>query len=272
MLQKILAVNQGGEIAVALRLGLREAGLELLSAQGVASALNKAQVEEPSVILLDLTLPTAVGLDLCRKLKSGHSTSHIPVVLLAYEATPEQKIAGLEAGADDFVAQPFSYRQIILRLKNSILRHAKKERLPEALILGELRLDRERHEFAIRERSVDLTPMEFKLMARLMEKQGQVLVRDMLLDIVWGMNNTSMTRTIDTTVSRLRRKLGTMAQYLETIRGVGYRLSKDIAYHQAPRNEAKLTLPRVNLPLGRKRQVNLVQPRETKRTEELAVA
>ena len=272
MLHKILVVGQDGDLPNHLRTGLPAAEFEVLTARGVAAGLKHAEVRKPSLILLDLTLPKTAGMDLCYLLKRGISTSHIPIIILASAATEEERISGFEAGADDYVTQPFSYREIILRIKKSISRHLKKELAPEVIVLGEIRLDPVRHEIAIRDRLLDLTHLEFKLMARLMEHYGQVLKRDELLDIVWGLNRNTLTRTIDSHITRLRRKLGVLAQYLETIRSVGFRLSEEIAYASGESNESKPVLHPLNFHFDRKSRGDLIRSSENKSVVDLAAA
>jgi two-component system phosphate regulon response regulator PhoB len=244
MLHKVLLVYQDSDVAEDLRLGLREAQLGLVSAPGLSTALNKARLEKPSVILVDVSLPSILALELCHLLKADISTRHLPIVILASQATESERIRALEAGADDIVAQPFSFRQIILRVKNSLT--------------GE---------------PVELSPIEFKLMSRLMEKPDQVLVRDRLLDIVWGVSSTSVTRTIDTTISRLRHKLGPKAEWLQTVRGMGYRLREGFARPGVNRIARKPKLDQPPVPIERLRRRSGVAPaRREKRSLQFAVA
>jgi two-component system phosphate regulon response regulator PhoB len=154
------------------------------------------------------------------------ATRHIPVIMLTAKAEEVDKIVGLELGADDYVTKPFSPRELILRINRSLRRG--KEKVPgvEKMTIGELVLDHTRHEVLVKGKPVDLTATEFRLLALLMERRGRVQGRDSLLNDVWGYESVIDTRTVDTHVRRLREKLGPLASYIETIRGVGYRISE----------------------------------------------
>ncbi len=146
--------------------------------------------------------------------------------MLTAKAEEVDKIVGLELGADDYVTKPFSPRELILRINRSLRRGKEKTPGVEKISIGELVLDHTRHEVHVKSRPVDLTATEFRLLALLMERRGRVQGRDSLLNDVWGYESVIDTRTVDTHVRRLREKLGPLASYIETIRGVGYRISE----------------------------------------------
>jgi two-component system phosphate regulon response regulator PhoB len=224
MQHKILVVDDEADVLDMLLLNLRAAGFLVVAVEDGASALAKARSEVPSLIILDLMLPKMPGLEICKALKSDIATRHIPVIMLTAKAEEVDKIVGLELGADDYVTKPFSPRELILRVNRSLRRGKDKAPEVEKISIGELRLDHVRHEVLVKNNPIELTATEFRLLALLMERRGRVQGRDRLLNDVWGYESVIDTRTVDTHVRRLREKLGPLANYIETIRGVGYRI------------------------------------------------
>jgi two-component system phosphate regulon response regulator PhoB len=227
MQHKILVVDDETDVIDMLVVNLRGAGFQVTSVEDGASALAKARSETPSLIILDLMLPGMSGLEICKVLKADAATRHIPVIMLTAKGEEVDKIVGLELGADDYVTKPFSPRELILRINRSLRRGKDKTPSQEKLTVGELVLDHARHEVLVKGQPVDLTATEFRLLALLMERRGRVHGRDRLLNDVWGYETVIDTRTVDTHVRRLREKLGPLANYIETVRGVGYRISED---------------------------------------------
>jgi len=226
MQHKIMIVDDEADVVDMLVINLRAAGFQVIAVEDGAAALAKARNEAPSLIVLDLMLPRMPGLEICRVLKSDVATRHIPVIMLTAKAEEVDKIVGLELGADDYVTKPFSPRELILRINRSLRRGKDKVVGVEKIVIGELTLDHTRHEVLVKGRPVDLTATEFRLLALLMERRGRVQGRDRLLNDVWGYESVIDTRTVDTHVRRLREKLGSLAGYIETIRGVGYRINE----------------------------------------------
>jgi two-component system phosphate regulon response regulator PhoB len=227
MQHKILVVDDETDVIDMLVVNLRGAGFQVTTAEDGATALAKARNEPPSLIILDLMLPGMSGLEICKVLKGDAATRHVPVIMLTAKGEEVDKIVGLELGADDYVTKPFSPRELILRINRSLRRGKDKTPSQEKLTVGELVLDHARHEVLVKGEAVDLTATEFRLLALLMERRGRVHGRDRLLNDVWGYESAIDTRTVDTHVRRLREKLGPLANYVETIRGVGYRISED---------------------------------------------
>ena len=224
MQHKILVIDDEADVLDMLVINLRAAGFTVVTAEDGASGLVKARTQPPSLIILDLMLPKMSGLEICKVLKSETATRNIPIIMLTAKAEDVDKIVGLELGADDYVTKPFSPRELMLRVNRSLRRG--KEKTPEAgtLSIGDLVLDHARHEVRVRSTAVELTATEFKLLALLMDRRGRVQGRDRLLNDVWGYESVIDTRTVDTHVRRLREKLGSVASYIETVRGVGYRI------------------------------------------------
>ena len=188
-------------------------------------ALKMARENLPSLLVLDLMLPGINGLEICRLLKRDPKTRDIPILMLTARASEENRIKGLEFGAHDYVTKPFSPRELVLRIKN-LLRLTKKS--PDGVKIieaGPFRLDTVRHQATADGRSLNITATEFKLLCLLASRPGEVQPRETLLRDVWGYEPTLDTRTVDTTMQRLRAKLGQAAHHLETVRGVGYRLT-----------------------------------------------
>jgi DNA-binding response OmpR family regulator len=222
---RILIIDDEQDVIDLLSLHLRKAGYGLSTATDGATGLRMAREETPALIILDLMLPKMPGLEICKVLKTDGATRQIPVLMLTAKAEEIDRIVGLEFGADDYVTKPFSPRELVLRV-NAILRRGKAEGAAEEkkLSIGAITLDPARHHVDVGGRAVRLTSVEFKLLNMLMRRQGRVQERDRLLNEVWGYESVIDTRTVDTHVRRLRKKLGKAANAIETVRGFGYRI------------------------------------------------
>jgi two-component system phosphate regulon response regulator PhoB len=218
--KKILVIEDEKDMADLLALNLRKAGYRVSVAADGVNGLQKAREDRPDFIVLDLMLPGMPGLEVCKILRSDPSTSEIPILMLTAKADEVDRIVGLEFGADDYVTKPFSPREIGLRIR-AILRRS--EAPAGSLTVGPISMDAARHEVRVDGRSVHLTSLEFKLLRTLLQRRGRVQDRDRLLNEVWGYESVIDTRTVDTHVRRLREKLGSVGEYIETIRGFGYR-------------------------------------------------
>jgi two-component system, OmpR family, phosphate regulon response regulator PhoB len=222
MSDKILIVEDEIDVAELLAHHLRKEGFAVEIVGNGRVAFNWLKNERPALIILDLMLPEISGLDLCRIIKSNRGTEGVPVVMLSARIEEIDRVLGFELGADDYVVKPFSPRELVLRIR-AILRRISQDK--ELLRVGDLVLDRSRHEVRAADRVIDCTATEFKLLAILMEREGRVQERDRLLSDVWGYDSVIDTRTVDTHMRRLRDKLGPHGRYIETIRGFGYRLA-----------------------------------------------
>jgi phosphate regulon transcriptional regulator PhoB len=227
MSHKILIIDDEPDVLDMLEMNLKGGGFKVISAQDGEMGIRKAKDEQPGLIVLDLMLPKMSGLEVCKGLKKDPATMGIPVIMLTAKSDEVDRIVGLELGADDYVTKPFSPRELVLRIK-SVLRRASTESVKqERMQLGDLVLDMARHEVVVDGAPINLTATEFRLLSVLMERRGRVQSRDRLLNDVWGYESVIDTRTVDTHVRRLREKLGALADYVETIRGVGYRMSEE---------------------------------------------
>ena len=222
----VLIVEDERDVVDLLALNLRKAGFAISTAMDAAAGLQKARSEKPAFIILDLMLPKMPGLEVCKILKSDPATRQIPIMMLTAKAEEIDRVVGLEFGADDYVTKPFSPREMILRIK-AILRRAEGPAEDESLSAGSIAIDPARHEVSVGGKRVNLTSLEFKLLRTLMQRRGRVQTRDRLLNDVWGYESVIDTRTVDTHVRRLRKKLGKAADAIESVRGFGYRLRED---------------------------------------------
>src|SRR6187200_456600 len=219
----VLIIEDERDVVDLLALNLRKAGFTTSTASDGAAGLEKARSENPALIILDLMLPKMPGLEVCKVLKNDPATKHIPIIMLTAKAEEIDRIVGLEFGADDYVTKPFSPREIVLRIK-AIMRRGTGEPREEKMTIGAISVDPARHHVTVAGKAVRLTSVEFKLLAMLMKRRGRVQARDRLLNEVWGYESIIDTRTVDTHVRRLRKKLGHAADAIETVRGFGYRL------------------------------------------------
>lgn len=222
--KKILVVEDHKDTRELLKYNLSQSGFEVAAEADGLSGLERARTFLPDIILLDLMLPGMDGLEVCRKIKQTSELSHIPVVMLTAKGEEVDRIVGLELGADDYVVKPFSPRELILRIKAILRRSAEKpSKTPNSWERDGLHVDFEAHQLTVEGEPIPLTATEFKLLTELVVGRGKVQTRDHLLDTVWDTHFEGYSRTVDTHVRRLRQKLGGYADWVETVRGVGYR-------------------------------------------------
>jgi DNA-binding response OmpR family regulator len=221
--KRILIIEDERDVVDLLAFSLRKAGFAVSTANNGAEGLQQARNEKPAFIILDLMLPKMPGLEVCKVLKSDAATRQIPIMMLTAKAEEIDRIVGLEFGADDYVTKPFSPREVVLRI-GAIMRRTDTKQEEEHLRVGPIVIDAARHEVSVNGKQVNLTSLEFRLLRTLMQRRGRVQARDRLLNDVWGYESVIDTRTVDTHVRRLRRKLGKAADVIESVRGFGYRL------------------------------------------------
>jgi two-component system phosphate regulon response regulator PhoB len=221
----IAVVEDEPDIVEVLRYNLEKEGFDVEVLTRGDEVFDAVRRRVPDLILLDLMLPGLDGLEVTRSLKRDAATARIPLVMLTARGEEVDRIVGLELGADDYVAKPFSPREVVLRVK-AVLRRARPREATdgEVLAVGKIRLDLPAHRLDVAGREVALTATEFRLLRLLLERGGRVQSRARLLSDVWGYAEDVDSRTVDTHIRRLRRKLGTEAERIETVIGVGYRL------------------------------------------------
>ena len=221
---RILVVDDEPDAIELIRFNLKASGYEVLTAEDGEEALAKARKFSPDMSLLDVMLPEIDGLEVCKILRRDPATASLPIIMLTAKASEIDRVLGLEFGADDYVTKPFSPRELMLRVRNLLKRKESSKEEVERFQVRDIELDVSKYEVKIMGQPIDLTPTEFKLLQILMERKGRVQSRDRLLQDVWGYDQLIDTRTVDTHVRRLREKMGEAADYVTTVRGVGYRL------------------------------------------------
>ena len=223
---RILVIEDESDIRQVLDYNLKSAGHEVFEAARGVDGLRLVREREPDLVLLDLMLPDMLGTEVCRSIKDNPATRTLPVVMLTARGEEIDRVVGFEIGADDYITKPFSVRELVLRIR-AVLR---RRELPVSdgpnIEFGNLRIDRAAHRVWVEGEEVELTALEFKLLVTLYERRNRVQSRSALLDEVWGIDTKISTRTVDAHVKRLREKMGAARDYIETVRGVGYRFAE----------------------------------------------
>ena len=222
---RVLVVEDESAIAELISINLRHNGmLPLLAADGEAAQKHIDEVL-PDVILLDWMLPGQSGLELARRWRADPRTKTTPILMLTARGDEPDKIAGLDAGADDYITKPFSTQELLARIR-AVLRRRAPEQASDVVRMGGLQLDGATHRVTFNDQLLKLGPTEFKLLNYLMHHAERVHSRSQLLDRVWGDHVFIEERTVDVHVKRLREALGEAGSMVETVRGVGYRLTQ----------------------------------------------
>jgi phosphate regulon transcriptional regulator PhoB len=230
MAREVLVVEDEPDIRRLVVLHLERDGFRCRTAANGLDALREAKANVPELVVLDLMLPGLDGLEVCRRLRSDASTAGVPIIMLTAKSDEVDRVVGLEVGADDYVAKPFSPKELVARVR-AVLRRARPSTLTRVLTVGPVTLDPERHVVTLGGRALPLTPKEFDLLQALLEAAGRVLSREYLLNHVWGYARADEieSRTVDVHVRRLRAKLGDAGSRIATIKSVGYRFEVDPA-------------------------------------------
>ena len=222
MSHTILVVDDEPDIVELVRYNLTQAGYRVVSASDGRQALEMARRERPDLIVLDLMLPVMPGSEVARSLKQDEKTRGIPILMLTARGEEVDRVVGFELGADDYVTKPFSPRELVLRVQ-AILKRGAQPAADERIVREPLVIDVGAHTVRLKGKEITLTAIEFKLLHRLARRPGRVFSRDQLLSEVWGYSREVETRTVDTHMKRLRAKLGPVSDWIQTVRGVGYR-------------------------------------------------
>ena len=221
---KVLVIEDERDLREVLGYNLEQAGHTVLLAERGAEGLRMAKEHRPEMVLLDLMLQDISGTEVCRSLKEDATTRGMSVVMLTARGEEVDRVVGFELGADDYIVKPFSVRELLLRIQAILRRGKVVETSPDAMIeFGRLKIDREAHRVWVEGKEIELTALEFRLLVTLYDRRNRVQTRSTLLDDVWGIQADITTRTVDTHVKRLREKLEGARDYVETVRGVGYR-------------------------------------------------
>lgn len=230
---KLLAVEDESDILDLLLMTFIGEGFEAYGAEDGLSGLEQCLSLRPDILILDLMLPRLDGLELCRRLRSDGRFRSIPIIMLTAKAEEADRLRGFESGADDYVVKPFSFKELVMRAKALLRRSAGgsaggsfgavRQDTQEIMCFGDLVIDHVARRVSFQGRDISLTALEYRLLHYLAGHSGQVMERGRLLEEVWGYQEDSYGRTVDTHMRRLRQKLGPAEAHLETIRGVGYR-------------------------------------------------
>lgn len=223
--KKIVIVEDEPDILEILSYNLKREGFEVITALNGTDGLKTIKQVDPDLALLDLMLPGMDGLEICRELKGHQSTSNIPIIMVTAKGEESDVVLGLGVGADDYIAKPFSPRELIARVK-AVIRRGVKRDAPveqERIEIGNLLIDLSRYKVLLDKKEIKFTATEFRLLQYLASQPGRVFSREQLLNYAFGTDVVVVDRNIDVHVRAIRKKLGTNQQLIETIRGIGYR-------------------------------------------------
>jgi two-component system, OmpR family, alkaline phosphatase synthesis response regulator PhoP len=229
MSQRILVVDDDHQIVRLVQSYLQQAGFAVLTAYDGETALHVIRSEQPDLIVLDLMLPQRDGLEITRLLRADERLASIPILMLTARVEDVDKLIGLELGADDYLTKPFNPPEVVARVKAILRRASGPLKPPQVIQIRGLRLDLERHTVTIDQRPLDLTPTEFAVLRVLMQNPDRAFTRGELIEAALGYHYEGLERTIDSHIKNLRKKIEadpSQPQYLETVFGVGYRLTE----------------------------------------------
>ncbi len=223
----LLLIEDEEDIAALIKLQADISGYKLHVEVDGLNGFRAIEREKPDLIVLDLMLPGQSGLDVCRKTKNDSALKHIPIIMISAKSEEIDVVLGLELGADDYVTKPFSPKVLFSRIKAVLRRKTETEKLPEILTFGDFSLEIDRYLVKKSGKYIPITLSEFGIMRRLVINRGKVLTRNQLLDDVQNDDAFIVDRNIDVHIASLRKKLGPRFNWIETIRGVGYRLREE---------------------------------------------
>lgn len=224
LMPRVLAVEDEAAIQELLRYALVQAGFDTVVVDTAEQAMVSINDELPAVVLLDLMLPGMTGTALARRLRADARTRDLPIIMVTARAEENERVAGLDIGADDYVTKPFSPKELIARIR-AVLRRRVPHKAGDAVVIGKLRLDPGAHTLTLDDRNIELGPTEYELLQYLMHHPNRVHSRDQLLNVLRGDHRFLEDRTIDVYIRRLRAGLGADGEaMIETVRGVGYKL------------------------------------------------
>jgi two-component system phosphate regulon response regulator PhoB len=227
--QRILIIEDERPLTDVLSYNLQREGYEPIVAHDGQEGLRKAQTLLPDAVLLDLMLPVRNGLEVCRELRSGDRTRTLPIIMLTAKAEETDQVVGFSLGADDYVTKPFSVKVLMERIKAVLRRRDGDGEKTDVVDHLGVRIDRVRHRAYVEGKELDLTPTEFRLLESVLRQPGRAFTRAQLMDAAIGEGAIVLERTIDVHIKSLRRKMGDAGEYIETVRGVGYRFRESRA-------------------------------------------
>ncbi len=223
----ILLIEDEEDIAALIKLQAEISGYKLHVETDGINGLKAVERERPDLVVLDIMLPGMNGLDVCRKIKTNAELKNIPVIIISAKSGELDVVLGLELGADDYVAKPFSPKVLFSRVKAVLRREKEPEKTPKLIAFGDFTLEIDRYLLRKKDKYIPITLSEFGILKRLLLNRGRVLTRSQLLDDVQNDNSFIIDRNIDVHIAALRKKLGPNFQWIETVRGVGYRFLEE---------------------------------------------
>lgn len=222
--ERVLVVDDEPDIVALVAYHLAKSGFRVATATSGSEAVHQARRERPALVVLDLMLPGMSGFDVLEALRADESTRQIAVLMLTARREEPDRIRGLSLGADDYLTKPFSPAELVLRVKAILRRTGATPEADDVVNIGAISINRSAHGVSVRGDEIELTPTEYKLLLLLAERRGRVQARSHLLQSVWDAAPDIQTRTVDMHVQRLRTKLGSDGDVIETVRGFGYRI------------------------------------------------
>ncbi len=224
---KIALIEDEEDIAALIKLQADISGYKLFVAVDGLNGYQMIEKEIPDIIVLDIMLPGQNGLDVCRKVKTNPKLKHIPIIMISAKSEETDVVLGLELGADDYVTKPFSPRVLFSRIKAVMRRNKEGEKPQQVVLFGDFTMEVEKYLIKRRDKQIPLTLSEFGILRRLVSNRGKVLTRNQLLDDLQSDDAFVVDRNIDVHIAALRKKLGPNFDFIETVRGVGYRFKAD---------------------------------------------
>ena len=224
---KVLVVEDDRSLAEVLQYNLEQNGYEVFCAYDGQDGLSQARLRLPELIVLDVMIPILDGLEVCKMLRASSSTSDIPVIMLTAKSEETDQLVGFSVGADDYVVKPFSVKVLLQRIKTMLRRQERSKSAGSDIVeRGGIVVDRVKHRVTVNDRTLDLTPSEFRLLDTLIRQPGRAFGRSELIDAALGADTLVLERTIDVHIRSLRKKLDSLADTIQTVRGIGYRFKE----------------------------------------------
>ena len=226
--ETILVIEDEHDIRELISYNLESEGYTVLKASTGNDGIDKARSGDPDLVLLDIMLPDIDGLEVCRKLKRDETAKEIPIIMLTAKSEDSDVISGLELGAEDYITKPFSPRILIARIRAVLRRNADNEDSESMIIhVHDIRIDVKKHEVIVENEVINLSATEFAILSHLASNPGWVFSRNQIIDAVRGQNYPVTERSVDVQILGIRKKLGSQGRFVETVRGVGYRIKSE---------------------------------------------
>lgn len=224
MAKRILIVEDELDLRSTLEFKFKSEGYSVDAVSKGKEAIEAIARKKPDLVLLDLMLPDMSGLDVCKTIRNSTDSFDTAIIMLTAKGEEVDRVLGFELGADDYVVKPFSVRELALRV-STVLKRRDKQEETDNISLGDIEINLSSYRVFISQTEIQLTAKEFLLFKHLVQKNGRIQTREVLLEEVWGYNSFVTTRTVDTHVKRLRSKIGDIGSKIETVRGIGYRFN-----------------------------------------------